>query len=326
MPGVLHVHNGDSAAGTLRRANLPGTHLVYADVLHDGPVPAGLDDERLREVRARFLADSGGSSYEQIMRSFREGDATLERGAQFDEVVLWFEHDLYDQLLLIRHLDWFSRRDLQNTRLTLICIGEFPGVEPFHGLGQLSTDQLVSLFPRRSPVTAVQFELARRAWTAFRSADPRDVERVAAQDTSALPFLAGALTRHLQEFPATTNGLSRTEREILSVLEPAPLDPMSLFTAEQLREERVYMGDCWFWERVERLGAAPRPLVALNVEPCERSLPSGTVAITDAGREVLSGRADWIAIGGIDRWLGGVHLTARSVWRWDDERRRLRKA
>jgi hypothetical protein len=286
-------------------------------------VPAGLDDERLREVRARFLAGNVGSSYEQIMRSFHEADATLERVAQFDEVVLWFEHDLYDQLLLIRHLDWFSRRDLQNTRLTLICIGEFPGVEPFHGLGQLSADQLVSLFPRRSPVTAAQFELARRAWTAFRSADPRDLERLIAQDTSALPFLAGALTRHLQEFPATTNGLSRTEREILSVLEPAPLEPMSLFTAEQLREERVYMGDCWFWERIERLGAAPRPLVATHVGPRGDSLPSGTVAITDAGREVLSGGADWIAIAGIDRWLGGVHLKRDAPWRWDEGRRKL---
>ena len=73
------------------------------------------------------------------------GMRRLEAFADYDEVVLWFEHDLFDQLLLIRHLDWFSRRDLGRTKLSLICIGEFPGFEPFHGLGQLDADQLTSL-------------------------------------------------------------------------------------------------------------------------------------------------------------------------------------
>jgi hypothetical protein len=321
---MLHILNGESPAGTLRRSSLHGTYLTYSDVLHEGPVPAGLDDERLREVRARFIADHGWGSFEDILRQFREWDATLDRFSQYDEVVLWFEHDLFDQLLLIRHLDWFARRVLGSTKLTLICIGEFPGVEPFHGLGQLSAGQLISLFPRRTPVTGTQFELGRRAWAAFRSADPRSIERLLADDTSALPFLAGALTRHLQEFPATANGLSRTEREVLRLLESGPMDPASLFREEQGREERVFMGDAWFWWRVETLARAKRPLVTLNVQPRDPSLPTGTVTITDTGRAVLSGRADWLAIASINRWLGGVHLQSdRTIWRWNEGRARM---
>ena len=34
----------------------------------------------------------------------------------------------------------------------------------------------------------------------------------------------------------------------------------------------------------------------------------GTVALTEVGWAVLAGRADRVALGGIDRWLGGVHL------------------
>jgi len=318
---MLHVLNGEASAGTLRRSSLPGTCLAYADVLHEGPVPAGLDDEQLREMRARFIAGQGCGPFEEILAQSREWDATLDRFTQYDEVVLWFEHDLFDQLLLIRHLDRFARRDLHSTKLTLICIGEFPGVNPFHGLGQLSERQLVSLFPGRMPVRGGQFALGRRAWAAFRSADPRDIERLLADDTSALPFLAGALTRHLQEFPATRNGLSRTEREILTLLVPGPMDTASLFREEQRCEERVFMGDTWFWGRLETLARARRPLVTLNVKPSEQPLPEGTVAITDAGRDVLAGRADWVAIAGIDRWLGGVHLAAgRTIWRWNDTR------
>ena len=318
MPGLLHILNGEATAGTLRRSSLPGTLMVYADVLHDGPVPAGLDDEQLRDVRARYIAGSFGLSYEEVLSQFRGWDETLAAIPQYDEVVLWFEHDLFDQLLLIRHLDWFGRHDPTRSSLSLICIGEFPGAEPFHGLGQLSADQLVSLFPGRKPVTTAQFELGRRAWAAFRSTDPRDVEHFLSGDTSALPFLEGALVRHLEEFPAASNGLSRIEREILTLLAAGPLDPSALFRAEQDREERVYMGDGSFWHHVETLAGSTHPLVTLHVEPRQDRLPTGTVAITDTGREVLSGRADWIEIGGIDRWIGGVHLHSDgSMWRWD---------
>jgi hypothetical protein len=49
-----------------------------------------------------------------------------------------------------------------------------------------------------------------------------------------------------------------------------------------------------------------------------------TAAITDAGREVLSGRADRVDLGGIDRWLGGVHLHGDGTrWRWNPEAGRI---
>ena len=166
-------------------------------------------------------------------------DAALAGYADHDEVVLWFEHDLFDQLLLIRHLDWFGRRNRGKTVLSLICIGAFPGVEPFHGLGQLSAEQLASLVGTRSDVTTDQMTLARRAWSAFTSSDPGHIERLLDTDTSALPFLDGALRRHLQEFPAASNGLSRTEHQILAVLDSrGPLSPDRLFRATQQLERR----------------------------------------------------------------------------------------
>lgn len=42
------------------------------------------------------------------------------------------------------------------------------------------------------------------------------------------------------------------------------------------------------------------------------------VAITSAGRDVLEGKRDRVDLLGLDRWLGGHHLTAgRLDWRWD---------
>jgi hypothetical protein len=39
---------------------------------------------------------------------------------------------------------------------------------------------------------------------------------------------------------------------------------------------------------------------------------------------MVAGRADWIAVRGIDRWLGGVHLQGHHTpWRRDERRGRL---
>ena len=59
MPRVLHITNGDSAVGLMREGGISGDILPWRDVLHDGPVPGGLDLEALSRVRARFLADRG---------------------------------------------------------------------------------------------------------------------------------------------------------------------------------------------------------------------------------------------------------------------------
>jgi RNA polymerase sigma factor (sigma-70 family) len=322
-PRMLHVLNGDATREKMEGSDIPGTYTVWADVLHEGPVPQGLSDEEFRRVRLRFHGFDGVGPEEES-EHYRRWDETLASFPDYDEVVLWFEHDLFDQLILIRHLDWFARRDLGRTTLSLICIGEFPGIEGFAGLGQLSPDQLASLLGTRQRVTVRQTELGRAAWRAFTSSDPTSIERVLERDTSALPFLAGALVRFLEEYPAVRTGLPRTERQILETLSRGVTKPVDIFLALQKMEERIYMGDSTFWIRVAGLARGERPLVRLSGPPMRQRLPDGDVHLTDDGRRVLAGEADWIALDGIDRWLGGVHLVGHDVpWRWDPVARRL---
>jgi hypothetical protein len=320
---VLHVTNGDIAAESLRLSGLGGTVSITADVLHEGPAPSGLSPERWRKVRARYLAESGYGDYESCLADLTRWDHTLEDHRSYDEVILWFEHDLFDQLLLIRVLDGFAGRNLGSTDLWLICIGDFPGVTPFHGLGQLTPQQMGTLIDRRQRVNEGQKLLARDAWRAFCALDPTDLVALVARDTSPLPFLAGALRRHLQEFPSTRNGLSRSEAQALRGLAEGASTFEELFRAVQRMEERVYMGDSSFLRILRELASPPRPL--LRLEPAQNgALRSTRVSLTATGREVLEGLDDWVGIHGIDRWLGGVHLKGReAAWRWDADAGRL---
>lgn len=321
---LLHLHNGDHAAEILKQSNVPGTSEVWADVLHEGPVPAHLAPEEMREVRSRFIAAQGWASYEQALVINERWDQSLASYADYDEVVLWFEHDLFDQLILIHHLNFFARQNLSQTRLSLICIGEYPGVEPFHGLGQLNPDQLASLLVTRQPITAEQLRFGQIAWQAFTASDPIELNQFVRSDTSVLPFLAGALRRFLEEYPSTRNGLPRTERQILMALTTGPKHPSELFLAMYPLEERVFMGDLTFWARLKGLAAGQQPLIEWDL--IERTpVPDGEVRLTETGRAVLAGRADWIALNSINRWLGGVHLQGDDAnWRWDEEAKTLR--
>src|SRR5690348_9535436 len=122
-PSLLHVTNGESAGNTLRQTTLGGAVLSWQDVLHEGPVPAAPRLELLR-TRARFLADCGWGSRQALLSSLERRDRQLFEALRDDlHVVLWFEHDLYDQLQL---LDVLALAHTAEVAPELIVVGSFP--------------------------------------------------------------------------------------------------------------------------------------------------------------------------------------------------------
>jgi DNA-binding transcriptional MerR regulator len=102
--GLLHVTNGESAGNTLRQTALGGAVLSWQDVLHEGPVPA-VPAHELRRVRARFLSEYGWGSERSLLDAFERRDRLYRHALEArTQVVLWFEHDLYDQLQLLQVL------------------------------------------------------------------------------------------------------------------------------------------------------------------------------------------------------------------------------
>lgn len=312
---MLHITNGDSAAETIRRTGIAGTVLPWRDVLHEGPVPAGLTLEALSEVRAHFLVETGwAASFDDVHREFCERDAALNAGLSEDEIVLWFEADLYDQLQILQILDWIGRYD--RPMLSIICIGEFPGIDDFAGIGQLTVPQMAGLFPARRLVTQKHIALATQAWKAFTAPDPGMLNRLIFDDTSALEFLGDAVLRLLDLYPLTTNGLDRSERQVLQVLSSGPMTFAELFPRAQALEEQPFMGDSTLSTRILNLARGRDPAVGIN---------DSTLTLTEFGRNCFQGKRDFIASNGIDRWIGGVHLMKDSVWRWDPRARQVGK-
>jgi hypothetical protein len=213
-------------------------------------------------------------------------------------------------------LDWFEQQDLEGINLDLVQIDSYPGVRPFYGLGQLSGPQLARLFPMRKRVTHSQRSIATETWRAFRAEDPTDLAAIAQQKFEEMPFLATALLRFLEEYPGRTDGLSRTERQLLQAVAAGKRKKAEIYL-ESRKHEDVPWGDSSVYLRLAWLTMGPNPALIES--------PKNEFTITDAGRQLLDGKADWIKLqGGIDRWLGGVHLTGEQPkWRWDNEKKTL---
>lgn len=318
---MLHVLNGDATRMKLEPSGVPGEMSVWADALHEGPVP-DLPAGELRQVRAAHWARLLDADEPDIARIAQGWDDALDTYAAHDEVIFWFEHDLFDQLALVRHLHWLSTIDRGRTRFSLICIGSYPGVDNFTGLGPLSPGQLATLFPSRVPISETQIATGRDVWNRFRAADPRPLaEWVATAGSTELPFLPGALRRHLEDFPWLRDGLARSERQILQAVAAGAGTFAQAFGATARMEERAFMGDTTFLSIVRRLAGGRTPL--LTVANPEVEMIATGLALTDAGRSVLAGEADYVRMNGIDRWMGGAHLLAGRHWRWDGARLRL---
>jgi len=297
---VLHILNGDATAGVFAGAGVTGDRLIWRDILVEGPLgPAGTAEARAQYLAARFAIDP-----EAYVREFADERRALALAPDHDEVVLWFEHDLFCAVNLCFLLDWLARHP--PPRLTLVW-----AVEPLSTLG---ADGLRGAYTARADVGHPARAAAVAAWRALASDDPRSLQMA---DVGGLPFLDEALRRQVHRFPSATNGLDEIEAEALAALGHGPREFHDLLArvtcVPTLRRHGI--GDVQLAGDLAALASGDVPLVARE----------GTGwRLTPAGRETLDGQRDRIATLGIDRWLGGVRLVGRGpLWRWDRARTAL---
>src|SRR6266516_439574 len=141
-----------------------------------------------------------------------------------------------------------------------------------------------------------------------------------------LPFLGSALRRLLEELPAPADGLSGTERRALQAIAVGASTPIAAFVTSQQHEKAPFLGDAWFYRALAGLGrGAVRLVETKDGDPLPQAPPLSDgqlfarlpLRVTDEGERVLRGEADRVNLLGIDRWIGGSHITPENLWRWD---------
>ncbi len=259
---------------------------MWRDILCEGPVAASIDDPADRGAYLARLLDIDAAEY---VAGWREAHAALARAADHDEIVLWFEQDLFCAVNL-----WYVLSRLAGVRAALTLV--YPSLDELRGLGTVGPAHLRGLFSGRAALTAAAVAEAREAWLAYAIATPMAAQDLAYAGEGVLPFVAAAMRRHLARLPALTTGLGE-----ITAREPV---------------RRHGMGDWQLAATLRALASGTPPLVSISggaIAACSE----WRVEATAEGRAVIAGERAWSPR---PRWVGGVRIDAHPGWRRDGDR------
>ena len=253
------------AGELLQASSLSGGVLVWHDMLYEGPREPGWPTEAILHARAKYLEGitAGGLSRNIVLTTLETQYQKLTDLESYNTIVLWFDACLFDQSMLAHILCCLDEVDFRTVEL--LCVDRFPGIEPFNGLGQLNPQQLVSLYPQKTPVTDSQFKFAREVDKAFALQSNTMFHELARMEGAPLPWVPAAVTRWLQEQPDPVSGFGRLEQLALDAVLAGNHSPKTIFDAVAAGDTPPqYWGDITLWAKINGLADRDPPLFTIS--------------------------------------------------------------
>ncbi len=302
----LHVLNGDATLTLFRQSDLPGEIVVCREMMCEGKVKYTDDMAAFFETRSKHLEYHYGIDRQTYFANVVKELERLKTASDYEEVVLWFEFDLFCQINLLFILHYLRTQVIRLPKISLVSIDSHPEVPDFRGLGLLMPYHFPALFEQRIYLEAADLELAARAWKAYCQGDPLTLEAMSQRPTGHLIYLGPALQAHLQRLPSVENGLNAIQSYFLRKIYMSDLRWYDLY-AQFWDDMKIYgFGDFQldiYIQRMRRAGIIEQHDVMLS--------------ITSLGREVLNNEENYTDYISLEhRWLGGLRLM-HNPWRWD---------
>ncbi|MEM1437554.1 MAG: DUF1835 domain-containing protein [Pseudomonadota bacterium] len=312
----LHLVNGDSARGAVTAATKSAEVIACRDVLSVGPLRTGMPPARFAALRNDFWQTVFGA--EPLPHSTRLAQV-LDRcrhAAQTDGLIIWVGAAASDQCMLAWVLDALcSDRDQGKVLLVDLAAGG-NGVR---GPAEFTPEALAACAAPEA-VREQDWQAYAEAWRALTSETPESWPALAGKRRTPAA-LAAALRIMMRRFPDRVRGLSRLDEKLLTALVGGPASHIDVLRfamrtgdADWRDVDYDTVGDKYLSWRLARMSdaALASPLVAGDHD---------AMSLTDAGRDVLAGRASAVGLNGVDDDVGGVSLrNGGPVWLRDADR------
>ncbi|MDN5214171.1 hypothetical protein QQ020_18990 [Fulvivirgaceae bacterium BMA12] len=297
---TLHILNGDATKSLFTQSGLTGDICVWREALATGPVLQVVGSPEFWKLRAQYIMDSFEGYFQkgpdlEEYQAMAVKLAMVEKAAHYDELILWFEYDLFCQINLIALLSWLKHLEPKNTKISLVCIDQFPGHPNFRGLGELKPQDFPSLIGQKIQLTTKDLEFAHEAWLAFADPDPRAIQNLLNRSfPPAFPFLADALKAHIKRFPRARNGLNHLQVKQLELIRKGSSTKKKI-VREMLQNDFHYgFGDLQYFEMLHQLAKL-------------YDTQGDQLLLNSTGESVLSGTMHFFDIEKSDFPLGGAN-------------------
>lgn len=267
----LHLLNGDATADVMKAARLDGEVAVWREMLCEGPTHVQVGTPEFWDIRNQFFQGIGIDNYLVETTSQFEHIASFNA---YQEVVLWFEYDLFCQINMVALLHYLGQHRQPETRISLVCVGTEKGYNHLVGLAEIPAKDYATLLFNRKPLQTEHFEQATRVWQAYCGTDlAKLVPCMYEVDRQVFPYLPAAIKTHLQRFPSTANGLNEIEHKTMQLI------------AEGNKKPGAVIRELLEWQTWHGLGDLQYELVLRQLQPF---IDMGeTLALNASGQQLL---------------------------------------
>ena len=293
MSSQLHITNGDMFTDKLRTLKLDGDIITWREMLCEGKTETNVGSESFWKTRFEFLNKNYKVSKSWFIDKTLKEYRTLCNHKKEDNIVLWFDYDLFDQINMLAVISWLKTHR-PYAEISLVSSDEEENLENLLGLGQLADEQLRKLYTNRTLLTQDDIEYADYVWQLYCSDNPIRLENLKDFDSFQFSHLSGAIEAHLLRFPSIRNGLNEVENNILRLARSAkPKTKLELLNTVLKNQGRYGFGDTQYDRVITKL----KPLFT-NFNP---------VKLSKKGMEILEGKTSYYAcIQENDAYLGGA--------------------
>ncbi len=216
MKSLLHITNGDSFTSRLQSLQFKGDVITWREMLCEGKTLSTVGSESFWKTRFEFLHKNYKVSKSWFIEKTLKEYRSLCNHKQQDQIVLWFEYDLFCQINMLAVLSWLKQHR-RHAEISLVCSGKVEDSPKLHGLNELNDDKLMELYDNRKVLSQDDIEYADYIWQLYCSDNPIRLENQIANNDFQFEYLSDALKTHLKRFPTIKNGLNDLENHILEV-------------------------------------------------------------------------------------------------------------
>jgi len=293
MSSLLHITNGDSFTDRLKTLDLKGDIITWREMLCEGKTLATVGSESFWKTRYEFLHKNYKVSKSWFIEKTLKEYRSLCNHKQQDQIVLWFEYDLFCQVNMLAVISWLLA-NRKYAQISLVCSGKEDESDKLYSLNELSEEKLRSLYENRTVLSQDDIEYADYVWQLYCSNNPIRLENLTDFENYNFNYLGDAVKSHLQRFPSIVNGLNHMENNILKLaVNEKPKNKMGLLKTVLENQGNLGFGDTQYDRAISRL----KPLFS-TFNP---------VRLSKKGKEILEGKTSYYScIQDNDAYLGGA--------------------
>jgi len=293
MSSLLHITNGDTFTERLKSLKIKGDLITWREMLCEGKTLTNVGSESFWKTRFEFLNKNYKVSKSWFIEKTLKEYRSLCNHKQQDEIVLWFEYDLFCQINMIAVLSWL-KTNRKYAQISLVCSGKEDETDKLYGLNDLTDEKLLKLYEDKIELTQDDVEYADYVWQLYCSDNPIRLENLSDYSEFQFNYLSDAVKTHLHRFPSIKNGLNEMENNILRIaLEKEPKSKKAFL--EDILHNQGYLGfgDSQYERAIGRL----KPLFS-SFRP---------VRLSKKGKEIFDNETNYYSgIQDTDVYLGGA--------------------